>query len=42
MTVRSISATLTSWTNRRVTDNVPIFNPLDLTVKEVHEFHPFS
>lgn len=40
MTVRPLSATLTSRTNRKVTDNVPIFNPLGLTVKEVHELYP--
>lgn len=40
MTVRPIPAPLTSRTNRRATDNVPIFNPLGLTVKEVHELYP--
>ncbi|WHZ16854.1 MAG: hypothetical protein OJF52_003704 [Nitrospira sp.] len=41
MTVRPLPATLTSGTNRRVTDNVPIFTPLGLTVKEVHELYLF-
>ncbi len=40
MTVRPLPATLTSRTNRRVTDNVPIFNLLGLTVKEGHELYP--
>lgn len=42
MTVRPIPATLTSRAALMGTDNIPIFNQLGLTVKEVHELYPFS